>query len=61
MHQYSVIDTGQLYQVSIEKLVSDRINPTIRRERRKRILNKFIYSLFGNHSIGLASAILEKK
>ena len=61
MHQYSVIDTGQLYQVSIEKLVSDRINPAIRRERRKRILNKFIYSLFGNHFIGLASAISENK
>lgn len=48
MHQYSVIDTGQLYQVSIDKLINNRIHDTIRRERRKQILNSIVYSIFGN-------------
>lgn len=48
MHQYSAIDTGQLYQVSIDKLINDRLHDTIRRERRKQILNSIVYSIFGN-------------
>ena len=42
MHQYSSIDTGQLYQVSIDKLIHDRIRSVIRTERRKRIINKLL-------------------
>ena len=48
MHQYSAIDTGQLYQVSIDKLIDDRLHDTIRRERRKQLLSSFLYSIFGN-------------
>ena len=48
MHQYSAIDTGQLYQVSIDKLIDDRLHDTIRRERRKQLLSSFVYSIFGN-------------
>lgn len=35
IHQYSTIDTGQLYQVSLKKLLKDRIRPAIRRERQR--------------------------
>lgn len=48
MHQYSAIDTGQLYQVSIDKLIDDRLRDTIRRERRKHVFNTLIYSIFCN-------------
>ena len=30
VHQYSVIDTGQLYQESVAKLIRERIKPTIK-------------------------------
>lgn len=42
MHQYSAIDTGQLYQVSIDKLIHDRLYAVIRSERRKRLVNKLL-------------------
>lgn len=45
MHQYSAIDTGQLYQVSIDKLINDRFYSVIRTERRKRIINKLLRKL----------------
>ena len=45
MHQYSSIDTGQLYQLSIDKLIHDRIRSVIRTERRKRIINKLLRKL----------------
>ena len=45
MHQYSAIDTGQLYQVSIDKLIHDRLRSVIRTERRKRIVNNFFRKL----------------
>ena len=45
MHQYSAIDTGQLYQVSIDKLIHDRLRSVIRTELRKRIVNKFFRKL----------------
>lgn len=35
-HQYSAIDTGQLYQVSIDKLVKERIRPTLAQLQRPR-------------------------
>lgn len=45
MHQYSAIDTGQLYQVSIDKLINDRLYSVIRTERRKGIINKLLRRL----------------
>ena len=45
MHQYSAIDTGQLYQVSIDKLINDRLYSVTRTERRKRIINKLLRKL----------------
>ena len=45
MHQYSTIDTGQLYQVSIDKLINDRLYSVTRTERRKRIINKLLRKL----------------
>ena len=45
MHQYSAIDTGQLYQISIDKLINDRLYSVTRTERRKRIINKLLRKL----------------
>lgn len=36
VHQYSVIDTGQLYQESVAKIIRERIKPTFRRYNLKR-------------------------
>ena len=36
LNQYSLVDTGQLYQESIEKLVRERIKPTIKQFKIKK-------------------------
>lgn len=36
VHQYSVVDTGQLYQESVAKLIRERIQPTIKHNKLKK-------------------------
>jgi hypothetical protein len=38
VHQYSVIDTGQLYQESVAKLIRERIRPIIKHKRLKKYI-----------------------
>ena len=38
VHQYSVIDTGQLYQESVVKLIRERIKPTINHNKLKKLI-----------------------